>query len=134
MPLKIDLKPGEKFVLNGAVVSVGRDGRSLLLQNEAVLLREKDVMQEEEANTPVRRIYFVIMLMYIDPANIPTYAERYQGLVNDLTKVSAAMPELQLELIKLIQEVAAGNYYPALRQCRKLFEIENRLLNYGADS
>ena len=46
MPLKIDLKPDEKFVINGAVISVGRDGRSLLLQNEAVLLREKDIMQE----------------------------------------------------------------------------------------
>jgi flagellar protein FlbT len=90
-------------------------------------------MQEEEANTPARRIYFVIMLMYIDPANIATYAERYQALVRDFTHVSAAMPELQLELIKLIQEVAAGNYYHALRQCRKLFEIENRLMTYKSD-
>jgi flagellar protein FlbT len=132
MPLKIDLKPGEKFVLNGAVVSVGRDGRSLLLQNEAVLLREKDIMQEEDANTPARRIYFIIMLMYIDPANIPIYADRYQSLVTDLSRVAAAAPDFQSGLIKVIQDVAAGNFYHALRECRKLFEIENKLLAYPA--
>ncbi len=128
MPLKIDLKPGEKFVLNGAVVSVGRDGRSLLLQNEAVLLREKDIMQEEDATTPARRIYFAVMLMYIDPPNRPTYIATYQKLVHDFASAASTVPELQLELIPLIQQVAAGDFYHALRQCRKLFDIESRLL------
>ena len=129
MPLKIDLKPGEKFVLNGAVVSVGRDGRSLLLQNEAVLLREKDIMQEEDATTPARRIYFTVMLMYIDPPNRATYAMQYQTLIQGFATAAANAPDLQRELIPLIQNVAAGDYYHALRQCRKLFDIENRLLS-----
>jgi flagellar protein FlbT len=128
MPLKIDLKPGEKFVLNGAVVSVGRDGRSLLLQNEAVLLREKDVMQEEEANTPARRIYFTIMLMYIDPANKKHYIEQYQTLMTDLAKV-ASLPEMQEKLTQIVQDVTEENYYRALRNCKALFEIEHRLLH-----
>ncbi len=131
MPLKIDLKPGEKFVLNGAVVSVGRDGRSLLLQNEAVLLREKDIMQEEEANTPLRRIYFTVMLMYIDPPNQARYAANYQTLVTDFTRVAAAVPEMHAGLIQIVQDVAAGNFYHALRQCRKLFDIEDQLLQYA---
>jgi flagellar protein FlbT len=130
MPLKIDLKPGEKFVLNGAVVSVGRDGRSLLLQNEAVLLREKDVMQEDEANTPARRIYFTIMLMYIDPANKPHYMEKYQTLLNDFAKV-AILPEMQKILSQIAQDVAEDNYYRALRNCKSLFEIEHQLLQHG---
>ncbi len=127
MPLKIDLKPGEKFVINGAVMSVGRDGRSLLLQNEAVLLREKDIMQEEEANTPARRIYFVIMLMYIDPANLPAYLDRYHGLADDFAK-AAALPQVHETLSVIAADIASGSYYHALRQCRKLFEIEEGLL------
>ena len=127
MPLKIDLKPGEKFVINGAVVSVGRDGRSLLLQNEAVLLREKDIMQEEEANTPARRIYFVIMLMYIDPANASAYLEKFTALAGDFAS-AAVLPEVQKILSGIETDISSGNFYHALRQCRKLFAIEEKLL------
>ena len=57
MPLKLSLKPGEKFVLNGAVLANGDKRTSLVIQNKACVLREKDIMQPEDANTPARRIY-----------------------------------------------------------------------------
>ena len=51
--LNLTLKPGEKFVINGAVV-VNADRRtSLLIQNKVSILREKDVMLPGEANTPL---------------------------------------------------------------------------------
>ena len=66
MPLKLSLKPGEKFVLNGAVVQNGDRRGVLVLQNKASVLREKDIMQEEEVTSPSRRIYFPVMMMYLD--------------------------------------------------------------------
>src|SRR6201987_4572023 len=84
MPLKIDLKAGEKFIINGAVVTVGKDGRSLVLETDAMLLRDRDVMQPEEANTPAKRIYFHIMLMYIDPDNRAVYQPVYERLLTEL--------------------------------------------------
>ena len=66
MPLKINVKSGEKFIVNGAVMVAGNKGASLVLQNEATILLGKDVMQESEANTPSRRIYFSILVMYLD--------------------------------------------------------------------
>ena len=45
MPLKLSLKPGEKFVLNGAVVQNGDRRGVLVLQNKASVLREKDILQ-----------------------------------------------------------------------------------------
>ena len=66
LPLKLSLKPGEKFVLNGAVVQNGDRRTVLLLQNKASVLREKDIMQPEEVVTPARMIYFPIMMMYLD--------------------------------------------------------------------
>ncbi|MBL4618299.1 MAG: flagellar biosynthesis repressor FlbT, partial [Robiginitomaculum sp.] len=66
MPLKLSLKPGEKFVLNGAVVQNGERRANLILQNQASVLREKDIMQEAEANTPAKRVYFPVMMMYLD--------------------------------------------------------------------
>ena len=44
MPLKLSLKPGEKFVLNGAVVQNGDRRAVLVLQNKASVLREKDII------------------------------------------------------------------------------------------
>ena len=70
MPLKLSLKPGEKFVLNGAVVQNGDRRSALLLQNKASVLREKDIMQADEATTPSRRIYFPVMMMYLDQADV----------------------------------------------------------------
>ena len=44
MPLKLSLKPGEKFVLNGAVLANGDKRISLVIQNKACVLREKDII------------------------------------------------------------------------------------------
>ena len=54
MPLKVNIKPGEKFIVNGAVMVAGNKGASLILQNEATILLGKDIMQEEDANTPAK--------------------------------------------------------------------------------
>src|SRR5437763_16740206 len=77
MPLKLSLKPGEKFVLNGAVVQNGDRRGVLILQNKASVLREKDIMQAEDASTPARRIYFPVMMMYLDEAGADRYYDEF---------------------------------------------------------
>ncbi|MFN9357685.1 MAG: flagellar biosynthesis repressor FlbT, partial [Alphaproteobacteria bacterium] len=42
MPLKLSLKPGEKFVCNGAVLTNGDRRVSLVIENKASILRDKD--------------------------------------------------------------------------------------------
>lgn len=131
MPLKLDLKPGEKFILNGTVVQVGRDGRSLILQNEAMLLRDRDVMQEDEANTPARRIYFSIMLSYIDPQNAAFHDEQLYEMLNEyLATTSLAVVKQSLMLIA--QNVASKQHYRALKTCRSLIVAEDELLKLDA--
>src|SRR3569833_1492966 len=66
MPLKLSLKPGEKFVLNGAVLANGDKRPSQVIQNKACVLREKDIMQPKDAMTPARLGYLSIMMMYLD--------------------------------------------------------------------
>ena len=77
MPLKLSLKPGEKFVLNGAVLANGDKRTSLVLQNKACVLREKDIMQPGEAVTPARRIYLPIMMMYLDAEGWEDYYNEF---------------------------------------------------------
>jgi flagellar biosynthesis repressor protein FlbT len=127
MPLKLSLRPGEKFVVNGAVVQNGERRASLVLQNKASVLREKDIMQPEEADTPARRIYFPIMLMYLDEQGRDrAYTEFAARLAEFMGAVRE--PAVLAECVGVSKEVMAGEYYRALMRCRKLMAYENQKL------
>lgn len=129
MPLKLSLKPNEKIVLNGAVIQNGDRRTTMLLQNKASVLREKDIMQAEEANTPARRIYFPVMMMYLaGEDNAETYNEfalRMTEFMSAVTSVNALE-----ECVAVSKDVMSGDYYKALSRCRKLMDFESeRLVN-----
>ena len=133
MPLKLSLKPGEKFVLNGAVLANGDKRTSLVIQNKACVLREKDIMQPEEANTPSRRIYLSIMMMYLEgEASEEPYNEfalrmtEFMGAIQNRTVLATC--------VEISRDVMQGAYYKALIACRKLFEYEQERLNYDLTS
>lgn len=133
MPLKLSLKPGEKFVVNGAVVTNGDRRTSLIIQNKASILREKDVLQPEDANTPARRIYFPLMMMYLDPEDSGTY---YDDFVIRMTEFMGAIksPVVMAECVSISRDVMSGQYYKALLRCRKLFAFEEERLTYVPES
>jgi len=129
MPLKLSLKPGEKFVLNGAVLANGDKRASLVLQNKACVLREKDIMQPGEAVTPARRIYLPIMMMYLDAENFEEY---YNEFALRMTEFMGAIQTRTVlaSCIDISRDVTNSQYYKALMTCRKLFEFEQERLNY----
>jgi flagellar protein FlbT len=121
------LKPGEKFVLNGAVVQNGDRRSALLLQNKASVLREKDIMQVDEATTPSRRIYFPVMMMYLDQAECDRYQDAF---VKRLSEFMGAVrnPEVLTDCVNISRYVMTREYYKALMLCRKLIEYEDERL------
>src|SRR5262245_24631220 len=127
MSLKIDLKAGEKFIVNGAVMVAGKSGASLILQNQATFLRAKDIMQEHEANTPGKRIYFVIMLMYIDPEAHDDYYSKFAGLIDDHL-ANTSLAEVRRALMGILQQVNMKRFYQALKLCKSLIQFESKLL------
>ncbi|MBI1328840.1 MAG: flagellar biosynthesis repressor FlbT [Alphaproteobacteria bacterium] len=131
MPLKLSLKPGEKFVLNGAVLTNGDKRTSLVIQNKACVLREKDIMQPEDATTPARRIYFPIMMMYLEPEDGEQF---YNDFALRMTEFMGAIAskEALTTCIEISRDVMSGGYYRALMNCKKLFEFEQERLSYGA--
>jgi len=127
MPLKIELKSGEKFIVNGAVMVAGRSGASLALRNQAVLLRGRDVMQEEEATTPARRLYFTLMLMYIDPENRSAHGQNFARYLDDyLTSTTFGTTRVKLE--KIGNLALADDFYAGLRLCKELIVAEDGVL------
>ena len=129
MPLKLSLKPGEKFVLNGAVLSKGDKRTSLVIHNNACVLLENDIMQPEGANTPARRIYLAIMMMYLDGE---TSEEPYNEFALRMTEFMQAIstPTVLAQCVDISRDVAQGAYYKALIACRKLFDYEQERLSY----
>jgi flagellar protein FlbT len=129
MPLKLSLKPGEKFVLNGAVLANGDKRTSLVLQNKACILREKDIMQPEGAVTPARRIYFPIMMMYLSHGDdIEPY---YNDFALRMTEFMGAIRNRAVlaACVEISRDVMSSNYYKALMACKKLFEFEGERLS-----
>ena len=133
MPLKLSLKPGEKFVLNGAVVQNGDRRTTLVLQNKASVLREKDIMQPEDAATPARRIYFPMMMMYLDDGGATRYYDEFAQRLTEFMGVIRT-PEVLAECVAISKHAMAREYYKALMLCRKLIEYEDERLGNVASS
>lgn len=127
MPLKLSLKPGERFVVNGAVLQNGDRRAVLLLQNKASILREKDIIQPDEATTPAKHVYFPIMMMYLDPAEANRYYDEFVLRLNEFMGAIRS-PDILKECVSLSREVMAQDYYKALTRCRKLLVYEQGLL------
>ena len=130
MPLKINVKSGEKFVVNGAVMVAGSKGASLVLQNEATILLGKDVMQEKEATTPSRRIYFSILVMYLDQENAKDYRDAFMSYVEDFMDATT-FSEVRRTLLHIVEDVNSGNYYRAMKTCKVLMNYEDVMLKVG---
>lgn len=133
MALKIALKPGEKFVVNGAVIKNGDRRASLVLQNKVSILREKDILQEDEATTPARRIYFSVMLMYLDEANFGGYYDDFVIRMTDFMK-AIEDPEMTTMCLAISRDVMNKNFYRALTMCRKMFPMEEERLGHVPSS
>ena len=130
MPLKINVKSGEKFVVNGAVMVAGSKGASLVLQNEATILLGKDVMQEKEATTPSRRIYFSILVMYLDQENVKNYRDAFMSYVEDFMDATT-FSEVRRTLLHIVEDVNSRNYYRAMKTCKVLMNYEDEMLKVG---
>lgn len=129
MPLKLSLKPGEKFVLNGAVVQNGDRRCSLVLQNKASVLREKDIMQASEVTSPSRHIYFPVMMMYLDEAGAEKYYDEFLTRMTEFMSV-IANPAILAECVVISKSIMGREYYKALMGCRKLIEYEDERLGH----
>jgi len=126
MALKISLKPHERIVIGGAVVTNGSAKTELFFENKVPILREKDIMTESQAASPARRIYFVVQLMYIDEVNLAVHHKNYWALVNDLIK---AAPSSLAIIDKLNDQILKCQYYAALKSAKRLIEYEQEVIS-----
>jgi flagellar protein FlbT len=125
MALIIDLKPGEKILIGSAVMTNDNQRTRLHISGDTPILREKDIMQETEAASPCRKIYFLLQCMYL-ARNPRDYHPKYFSL---LKMIQDAAPSTSLFFMKINAQLIQGHYYKALREARELITHEDELIN-----
>ncbi len=126
MALVIDLKPGEKILIGEAVITNDKQRTRLHIAGDSPILREKDVMQEHQADSPCKKIYFLVQCMYI-AKNPGDYHERYFSMVADVQK---AAPSCTIFIMQINEHIMSGNYYKAMKLARELIEHEAELISH----
>lgn len=124
MALVIDLKPGEKILIGSAVITNDTQRTRLHISGEAAILREKDIMKEEDANTPCKKVYFLTQCMYMS-STPKDYHKKYFDLVKE---IQTAAPSTAILFLAINQKIIEGAYYKAMREGRKLIKYEEGLV------
>jgi flagellar protein FlbT len=128
MPLKLKLAAHESLIVNGAVLVNGEYRTSLIIRNFAHVMREKDVLKEADADTPTRRLYFVVQTMLMQPPPSPNLMRLYHELIGQL-QAAYVLPE-NLEILNQVNRLVEGvDYYKALAALHPLIAHEAALLN-----
>jgi flagellar protein FlbT len=126
MALKVEVKPHERIIIGNCVITNTEQRARLLIDGDNIpILREKDVLKPETADTPAKLIYLAVQLMYISPdarANHGTYFNLIRDL---LTAVPSAWPIIEA----INNQILNGDLYHALKECKKLVAYEKRLLD-----
>jgi flagellar biosynthesis repressor protein FlbT len=123
MPLRVELKPFERIVIGESVITNSATRTCFLIDGETPILRERDTVTAETANTPARRLYLCVQMMYLknDPAR---YREAYLGYAAALREADPAASEL---IAAVDGHVSVGSLYRALKDIRKLIKREEEL-------
>jgi flagellar protein FlbT len=124
MPLRVELKPGERIIIGQSVITNSDTRTAFLIDGDAPILREKDILTAETANTPVKRIYLCVQMMYLEN-DIPGYQDLYLGFMKDLM---VAVPSFRDQLETVSNLILSGALYKALRELRVLMKREEDLL------
>src|SRR5215470_11608517 len=83
MPLRVELKPFERIVIGESVIINSGTRTCFLIDGDTPILREKDTVTAESADTPAKRLYLCVQTMYLKN-DATRQRERYLDLIKEL--------------------------------------------------
>jgi flagellar protein FlbT len=128
MALKVELKPGERIIIGNCVITNADQRTRLFIEGHTPILREKDILSPATADTPAKRIYLAVQLMYLE-GDMRTLHSQYFELA---TQLVAAAPSTMGLIDAVNNEILTGSLYKALRIAAKLVRYEGELLANAA--
>ncbi len=128
MALKVELKPHERIIIGNCVITNTDQRARLLIEGERTpILREKDILTAQTADSPCKRVYLAVQLMYTS-AEPQTHHEIYFTLVRDILN---AAPSTWPIIEGINNHILKGDLYKALKECRNLIAYEQELLEHA---
>jgi len=124
MALRIELKPGERILIGESVLINSDQRATFLIEGSAPILRERDILTPEQADTPAKRIYLAVQLMYTsrDPR---AHHDVYFALMRDIVQ---AAPSTWSYVESINNRILTGDLYKALKEAKNLVHYEQELL------
>jgi flagellar protein FlbT len=124
MALKIELKPFERIIIGESLLTNSDTKARFIIEGNAPILREKDILTAKTANTPMKRIYLCVQMMYLEN-DIAKYQPLYFEFVKD---VLSAAPSFKKQIEVASNHILNGSFYKALKDIKKLMAREEEML------
>lgn len=129
MGLKINLAAGESLMVGRArIQNIGSHKCALIVSGDEHVLRENRIVLENEATTPLKRLYFVVQGIYLSDGDAKLFP-LYHELAREVVRV---FPDMTVAVTDISMLILGGRYYEALNQTHSLVQEEAVKLNETA--
>ncbi len=127
MALIIDLKPSERIIIGDALITNDDARTRLHIEGDAPILREKDILRPDDADSPSKRVYLMIQLMYLSK----TPEDLHHDYFKAVKEIQGAAPSTSVLFMKINDYILDGQYYKALKEARVLIDYEKELVAHA---
>lgn len=130
--LVLKLQPGEQILVNGVVMQNGDRRTQLRIKTKnAHILRLRDAIHPDDANTPVKRVYYAAQLVVAGEGSPDVVSEVLAKDIDILLGVFRDQASLEA-LARAKKYVREHNFYFAMRELKSVIPMEATLLAVGA--
>jgi len=123
----LNLKPGAVAFVNGAAVLLTPEGQLKVSAGAQVLTSEDLLSSAAEADSPTKKIYFVLQSMLLDPEHNDVYRKELADLLCDRSEATELPPVLR-SLAVMQNLVEQGEIQSAMEVCRRLIEVDKAIV------
>jgi flagellar protein FlbT len=127
MALKVELKPHERIIVGTVVIRADDQRTRLFIEGDAPILREKDILTPQTADTPAKKIYLVVQLMYLSQDAGPHHALYFELVSQFIEAAPSAVPYVA----EINNRILSGDLYKALKVAKKLVGYEAELMAHA---
>lgn len=127
--LVLKLAPKERVLVNGAVLENGtRRSRFSIVTPSANVLRLKDAIHPDAANTPLGRVCYQLQLILAGSSDPDVVKGQIAGQISELSSILSD-PFCQEHLRAAGASLTQGKFYNAMKALKPLLPLESDLLN-----
>src|SRR4051794_26669256 len=92
MALRITLKPNERLVINGTLIRNGSRSGEILIETACRMLRESEIIHEEEVDTPCKQIWMTMQVLHLAEDPIDAHALLFAQATELMKQMPSSAP------------------------------------------